>query len=208
MNPAESRVRERHVDRDGVDLGEAFSSDHDFAAALGVADVATFRVREDCIDAGPVEAESLLRSAAAARRSDSRVLIITDRDLKARGLGSLFGFADPQRNAAVVSTAGLGDPVDDSKLARRLSNVARHEIGHLNGLHHCRGPRCVMMRVGTAAELDERAFEACGECPRRFGWLRRIAGLAAAFAILVMSLTALDWATAKLAGPAPDFPFL
>ncbi|HYL58849.1 MAG TPA: matrixin family metalloprotease [Candidatus Acidoferrales bacterium] len=208
MNSAEARVPERHADRDGVDLGEAFSPDDDFAAALGVANVATFRVREDSIDAGPVEAESLLRSAAAARRSDSRVLIITDRDLNARGLGSLFGFADPHRNAAIVSTARLGDPVDDSKLARRLSNVAHHEIGHLNGLHHCRGPRCVMMRVGTAAELDARALEACGQCPRRFGWLRRIAGLAAAFAILVLSVVALDRVTAKLAGPAPDFPFL
>lgn len=186
MNPAEARVRETRADFGGVDLGETFSPDDNFAAALGVANVATFRVREDFIEAGPVEAESLLRSAAAARRSDSRVLIITDRDLRARGLGSLFGFADPRRNAAIVSTAGLGDPVDDSKLARRLSNVARHELGHLNGLHHCRGPRCVMMRVGTAAELDERAFEACGECPRRFGWVRRIAGLAAALAILVM----------------------
>jgi archaemetzincin len=208
VNPAESRVRDRRADCGDVDLGEAFRPDDAFTATLGFADLAAFRVRDDCIEAGPVEAESLLRSAAAARRSDSRLLIITDRDLKTRGLDALFGFADPHRNAAVVSTARLGDRGDSSKLARRLSNVARHEIGHLNGLYHCRGPRCVMMRVGTAAELDARAFEACGECPRRFGWARRIAGLAAAFALLVLSVVALDRVTAKLAGPAPDFPFL
>jgi predicted Zn-dependent protease len=197
-----------HADRGGVDLGEAFSSDDDFTASLGDAGLAAFRVRADRIDAGPIEADRLLCSAVAARRFNSRVLIITNRDLKMRGLASLFGFADRQHDAAVISTARLSDPGDSSRLAHRLANVARHEIGHLNGLRHCRGPRCVMMAVSTPAELDARAAEACGLCPRRSAWARRIAGLAAAFTILLLSVVALDRVTSKIAGPAPDFPFL
>ena len=207
MNPAISRVRKRQADHKGVDLGEAFRPDDDFTASLGIADLAAFRVREDYLGAGPIGAEGLLRCAVEARPSTSRILIITNRDLKVHGLVSLFGFADRQKGAAVISTARLSDPADSSRLAR-LMNVARHEIGHLNGLRHCRGPRCVMMVVSTPAEIDARASEACGLCPRHSGWARRITGLAAAFMILVLSVIVLDRVTSTIASPEPDFPFL
>ncbi len=208
MNPAISRVRNRQADRSGIDPGEAFRPDNDFTADLGISDLAAFRVRQENLEAGPIEAEQLLRSAAEARRFTSRILIITNRDLKVRGLVSLFGFADRQKDAAVISTARLSDPADSSRLTHRLTNVAWHEIGHLNGLRHCRGPRCVMMAVSTPAEVDARASEVCGLCPRHSGWARRIAGLAAAFMILVLSVVVLDRVTSTIASPAPDFPFL
>ncbi len=208
VNPAISRVRKRQADRNGVDLGEAFRPDDDFTASLGITDLAAFRVREDYPEAGPIDAGRLLRSAVEARRFTSRILIVTNRDLKVRGLVSLFGFADRQKDAAVISTARLSDPADSSRLARRLTNVARHEIGHLNGLRHCRGPGCVMMAVSTPAEVDARESEACGLCPRHSGWARRIAGLAAAFMILVLSVVVLDRVISTMASPAPDWPFL
>ena len=208
MNPAISRVRKRQADHKGVDLGEAFRPDDNFTASLGIADLAAFRLSEDYLEAGPIEAEGLLRCAVEARRSTSRILIMTNRDLKVRGLVSLFGFADRQKGAAVISTARLSDPADSSRLGSRLMNVAQHEIGHLNGLRHCRDPRCVMMAVSTPAEIDARASEACGLCPRHSGWARRTAGLAAAFMILVLSVVVLDRATSTMASRAPDFPFL
>jgi hypothetical protein len=117
-----------------------------------------------------------------------RVLVITSRDLYMRGCGRLFGFSDRARGVAVVSTYHLrSDCVDAGKA--RLANVIAHELAHLDGLKHCRTPGCLMHPAQSAADIDGRAQQACGKCPRAgHGTLRAALGALAVCALLFAGL--------------------
>lgn len=141
---------------------------------------------------GPVEAERLLAQLAPCR--DGRpVVILTARPIKAKHCESVFGYADPGRQVAMVSAAGLGE---GEAARRRLEAVAAHELGHLRGLRHCRTPECVMHPASTAQDLDRRSLDSCGRCARGARW--RVTA-AAAVLLIACSMTA-DAVIAKLRG--------
>jgi hypothetical protein len=132
------------------------------------------------------------------------LVAVTGRDLSRSGCGSLFGYADRSRQICVVSTARLGWPPE--KLRARLENVIRHEIGHLQGLNHCRRRGCLMRPARIPADLDQRNSAPCPGCSRRPLSGGAILRRAAALLFLVSALAAMNLA-ASLLRPAPKTPF-
>jgi archaemetzincin len=186
---------------------EPSTFEDDISEALSDFGVLVCRVPHDPDDA-PIDAKRLIRQAAAERNSNQRLLLVADREIQVPPLHSVFGYADWRKAAAVVSTARLRDPDDPARMYQRLRNVAAHEIGHLDGLNHCRRPRCVMSQASTPEELDGRPLTRCGRCPRSFARLRSVLGAVAALLVLAISLFVLDRTTSLFAGAGPDFPFL
>ncbi len=99
-----------------------------------------------------------------------KVLGITDRDLFIPILTYVFGEAQLNGAAAVVSTARLGDELElfGPKVVReRVAKEAVHELGHCFGLRHCQTPGCVMGRSSSVRDVDEKGQGLCIDCRAR-----------------------------------------
>ena len=98
-----------------------------------------------------------------------KVLAVTDQDLFIPILTFVFGEAQLDGRAAVVSTARLGEPgLPDPRVAlERLAKESVHELGHCFGLVHCDGPGCVMGRSPNARDVDRKRGEFCSKCRDR-----------------------------------------
>jgi archaemetzincin len=98
-----------------------------------------------------------------------KVLAVTDQDLFIPILTFVFGEAQLNGRAAVVSTARLGEPgLPDPRVAlERLAKESVHEIGHCFGLVHCDSPGCVMGRSASARDVDRKRGEFCTKCRGR-----------------------------------------
>lgn len=97
-----------------------------------------------------------------------RILGVTDADLFIPILTFVFGEAELNGRAAVVSTARLsgheGVPAEPSLLASRLVKECVHEVGHTFGLIHCRTPGCAMARSASLRDVDVKTGTLCREC--------------------------------------------
>ncbi len=98
-----------------------------------------------------------------------RVLGITERDLFVPVLSFVYGQAQLEGQAAVVSLARLrpefhGLPPDDAVLLRRAATEAVHEVGHTFGLVHCLDRRCPMSLSIDLPDLDGKTPELCPGC--------------------------------------------
>lgn len=119
---------------------------------------------------GQHDASELLRAVAAAGPANpARVLGVTAHDLFLPGLSFVFGQAQLEGRAALLSVARLrqefyGLPCDTLLLIRRACTEAIHELGHTFGLVHCRDPRCVMSLSTTVNQVDAKLPEFCGSC--------------------------------------------
>jgi archaemetzincin len=99
-----------------------------------------------------------------------KVLGVTDRDLFIPILTYVFGEAQLEGAAAVVSTARLGDDAElfgRRVLTERLAKEAVHELGHCFGLRHCQAPGCVMGRSASVRDVDVKGRVPCAECRAR-----------------------------------------
>jgi archaemetzincin len=99
----------------------------------------------------------------------SRVLGVTSADLFAPVLTYVFGEAQLDGRAAVVSIHRLcpevyGLPSDDVLLFERLLKEAIHELGHTFGLIHCVNASCVMHASTYVEEIDLKTAEFCTGC--------------------------------------------
>ena len=104
------------------------------------------------------------------------MLGVTDRDLFIPILTYVFGEAQLNGRAALVSTARLVEDVEllgPELLVERLAKEAVHEVGHAYGLVHCDTERCVMGRSPAVREVDAKSSELCGECRARLEGSRR-----------------------------------
>jgi archaemetzincin len=110
-----------------------------------------------------------------------KILAITDVDLFIPILTFVFGEAQLDGLAAVVSTARLvrnpdGTPADRRLLTARLVKECVHELGHTFGLVHCADRHCVMARSAALLDVDAKRGELCRECRTRFKGLRQRRG--------------------------------
>lgn len=105
-----------------------------------------------------------------------RVLGVTDVDLFIPVLTFVFGEAQLEGTAAVVSMARLVDHADPRRTAWRLATEAVHELGHTFGLVHCgsmdglgrRRAPCVMSRSASVRAVDDKSPRLCPECRTRY----------------------------------------
>jgi archaemetzincin len=106
------------------------------------------------------------------RQGATRVLGVTGVDLFIPVLTYVFGEAQLEGRAAVVSTYRLdsqlyGLPPDPNLLYQRLCKEAVHELGHTYNLVHCLEHPCVMMRSTYVEGIDLKSDRFCDACLKR-----------------------------------------
>jgi archaemetzincin len=113
------------------------------------------------------ETGRILKWLEARHLEASKVLGMTDADLFIPILTFVFGEAQLNGRAAVVSTARLSPGNGaraDRVVAERLRKEALHELGHAYGLVHCGHPGCVMGRSPGVTEIDSKGLSFCTDC--------------------------------------------
>jgi archaemetzincin len=112
----------------------------------------------------------ILRWLLEAGPGRGKVLALTDQDLFIPILTFVFGEAQLDGGAAVVSTARLLDPAaagDRRVVMERLAKESVHELGHAFGLVHCGTPGCVMGRSASVRDVDLKRGDLCPDCRTR-----------------------------------------
>jgi archaemetzincin len=112
----------------------------------------------------------ILRWLLEAGPPGGKLIGLTDVDLFIPILTFVFGEAQLDGGAAVVSTARLADPaeVSDGRVVlERLAKESVHEMGHAFGLLHCGTPGCVMGRSASVRDVDLKRGELCRDCATR-----------------------------------------
>jgi archaemetzincin len=102
-------------------------------------------------------------------RSATRVLGVAGVDLFIPVLTYVFGEAQLDGRAAVVSTYRLdsrlyGLPPDRNLLLDRLRKEAIHELGHTYNLVHCHKHPCVMISSTYVDGIDQKSDRFCARC--------------------------------------------
>lgn len=101
----------------------------------------------------------------ARMRKGDRVLGIASVDLYAGDLNFVFGQAEMNRKAAVISICRLASE-DDELYLERIVKEAVHELGHTFGLRHCSDKYCVMHFSNCLADTDIKGRNYCKRCLR------------------------------------------
>ena len=120
----------------------------------------------------------ILRWLLAQRpRHADKIVGITDVDLFIPILTFVYGEAQLDGAAAVVSTArlagGNGARSANILLATRLAKECIHELGHTFGLIHCHQRGCVMGRSVTLAQVDAKDNTLCPDCWTKYRELQQ-----------------------------------
>jgi len=125
--------------------------------------------RRELRPASPVEPIELLE-AATDERDHGRwdfVLVVTAAALKSHYKPFALGAPSSALDAAVISTQRLDPIVEDEQaeederietIARRVTALAVHLLGHLNDLPHQDDPADFMYDLKTAADLDRMRY--------------------------------------------------
>lgn len=98
-----------------------------------------------------------------------KVLAVTDSDLYIPVLTYVFGEAQLDGMAAIISTYRLDDtryglPANPRRFEERMIKEAVHELGHAFGLIHCRNFECVMHSSSGVEEVDLKSASFCKQC--------------------------------------------
>jgi len=116
------------------------------------------------------ESTAILRAIVEARDpAAARVLAVTEVDLCIPMLTFVFGQAQLDGSAALVSLARLrqeyyGLPANRALLVERAGREALHEMGHTFGLVHCPEPPCAMSLSHNVRQIDARDGGFCPGC--------------------------------------------
>ena len=112
----------------------------------------------------------LKRLDGMAKSSGTNFIVgVTERDLFVQGSNYVFGLADPQRAAGVVSLARLRVNSNPRLLTERTMKEAAHEVGHLVGLKHCPEPTCIMSFANSTFDVDSKLPMLCKDCLSQIG---------------------------------------
>jgi archaemetzincin len=115
----------------------------------------------------------LRRLATLLEPGQSMVMGVTDVDLFVPDTPFVFGEADRESHAAVVSVARLRTGVSAEQLRRRVQVQGVHRAGHLLGLSYCEDPRCVMYFAQTPGDNDRKHLVLCNTCRTELAKLSR-----------------------------------
>lgn len=118
---------------------------------------------------GQYNAIPILKDLGRQRPGDTLCLGILNGDLCLPFLSHVFGEAQVNGKAAVMSLHRLQRGPDGRKAAsslflERLAKIAVHEIAHVLGLTHCRIPHCIMAYALDLEFLDGVRLAFCPDC--------------------------------------------
>ena len=121
-------------------------------------------------DRGQYNAASILKLLETVEfPAGSKMLGITDVDIFVPELNYVFGLADINGAAAIISIARLrqefyGLPADEHLFLERTVKEAVHELGHVFGLQHCNNINCVMHFSNSLHDTDIKQTVFCQSC--------------------------------------------
>lgn len=122
---------------------------------------------------GQHDSSLLLHAALEGCPADAdRLLVVTGLDIAIPMLTFVFGQAQLDGKAAIVSLARLrpefyGLPPAREVLVERLRKEVLHELGHTFGLVHCTDPACAMSLSVNIAYIDRKRGRLCRDCGLR-----------------------------------------
>jgi len=127
---------------------------------------------EDAFDSGREQYNStalLAKILNTFDTSNNKSIVVVDVDLFIPVLTFVFGEAQLDGSAAVVSTHRLknqyyGLPKDDALMEVRLEKEIVHELGHTFGMYHCSDYECVMKSSTYVEEIDLKKAVPCNKC--------------------------------------------
>jgi archaemetzincin len=111
----------------------------------------------------------LKRVLSAIPAEVDKVLAVTSRDLFIPMLSFVYGQAQLNGRAGVVSIARLRQeyysmPANRTLLLARSRKEAVHEAGHMFNLVHCNAPGCAMSLSTGVRQLDMKSDALCPVC--------------------------------------------
>lgn len=127
---------------------------------------------EDAFDSGREQYNStalLAKMLSTFDTSDNKSIVVVDVDLFIPVLTFVFGEAQLDGSAAVVSSHRLknqyyGLPKNDALMVERLEKEIVHELGHTFGMYHCQDYECVMKSSTYVEEIDLKKVIPCPIC--------------------------------------------
>jgi archaemetzincin len=112
----------------------------------------------------------ILREILKQKPADALCIVgITEHDLFIPMLSFVFGLAQVNGGAAVISLARLRQeyyqlPANDVLLRSRSVKEMIHELGHTFGLTHCADLKCPMSLSNTIQHVDRKGEDLCENC--------------------------------------------
>ena len=109
----------------------------------------------------------LERLAYIAPKGCMKILAITRVDLFIPILTHVFGEAQLNGKACVLSTYRLSDGIESDefhKINERVVKEAIHELGHTFNLRHCDSHECMMHYCRSLQDVDLKSVQCCRYC--------------------------------------------
>ncbi len=115
-------------------------------------------------DRNQYHSNAIMRRLVPLLEAGQTILGLVDVDLFVPDSGFVFGEADRESRAAVLSIARLRQGADETLLRRRVQVEGLHQAGHLVGLSYCEDARCAMFLATTLADVDRKQTALCHIC--------------------------------------------
>ena len=124
-------------------------------------------------DRGQYHANAILKRLAPLAEAGQSVLGLADVDLFVPDSPFVFGDADREARAGVVSIARLRQNAEGELLRRRIQIEGLHEAGHLVGLSYCEDSKCAMFLATSVSDCDRKQPALCHLCRNELAKLMR-----------------------------------
>ena len=115
-------------------------------------------------DRNQYHSNAIMRRLVPLLEANQTILGLVDVDLFVPDSGFVFGEADRESRAAVLSIARLRQGADETLLRRRVQVEGLHQAGHLVGLSYCEDARCTMFLATTLPDVDRKQIVLCHIC--------------------------------------------